>query len=217
MVKELFRTIAENKFAEFRELLGRYPYLADSKLEQGVSGILFAVYHGRPEYAAELVKSGATVGIHEAAALGDLPAVCKLIDAEPALVNAYSADGFQPLGLAAFFGKADVAKYLLKHGADVNSASQNQQKVAPIHSASASGSSEIVAELIGKGADINARQQGGYTALHEAIHAKNLNLIRILVEGGADCGAENDSGQSPKGMLGEEPLEEIRKILRACR
>ena len=216
MVNELFKAIAENNLASFRELLASYPSLADARSGHGVSAILFAIYHGRPECARELVKAGAPVGIHEAAALGDLALVRKMVEADPGIVNAYSDDGFQPLGLASYFGNPEVASYLLENGADPDSPSRNAQRVAPIHSAAASGISQLVSELIVKGADVNARQQGGYTALHAAIQNRDLNTIRILVENGADCGAENDSGQTPKDFAQKDNVEEVHRILRSC-
>jgi ankyrin repeat protein len=102
-------------------------------------------------------------------------------------------------------------------GADPEAPSHNDQRVAPIHSAAASGVSAIVPELIEKGADVNSRQQGGYTALHAATQNRDLKTIRILVENGADCGARNDSGQTPKDFAERENMEEIHAILRACR
>jgi uncharacterized protein len=217
MVNDLYRAISENDFESFRTLLMNYPYLADARAEQGVSAILFAIYHGRPEFANELVRARARVGIHEAAALGDLEKIRELIETDSQLVNAFSEDGFQPLGLSAFFKNAKVAEYLLEHGADANTPSRNGQKVAPIHSAAAAGVSGIVFELIKKGANVNARQQGGYTALHAAIQNRDLETITILIRNGADCESGNDVGQTPRDLASKDDVEEVHNLLRACK
>lgn len=50
----------------------------------------------------------------------DAVAVQKLLDEDPDLVNARDYDSRTPLHVAALHGWVDVAKCLLKHGADVN-------------------------------------------------------------------------------------------------
>src|SRR5439155_4037813 len=61
--------------------------------------------------------------------------------------NAWAEDGFQPLGLASFFGHVDTARVLVEGGADVNSASRNDFKVMPLHSACAAGDPDTRYEL----------------------------------------------------------------------
>jgi len=55
----------------------------------------------------------------------------------PIKINAFSPDGFQALGYAAFFNHEPAVRYLLEHGAEVNSPSRNPMGVSPIHSAAA--------------------------------------------------------------------------------
>ena len=52
----------------------------------------------------------AQVGIFAAAAKGQTAELQSLIEKDPELVNAYSPDGFTPLGLAAFFGHAELSR-----------------------------------------------------------------------------------------------------------
>ena len=97
------------------------------------------MYYGQPAVGNLLVARGATLDVFSAAAAGQLEKVQELVAAEPDLANAYAEDGFQPLGLAAFFGHADVVRFLLAHGSQVNSPSRNDQHVMPLHSAVAGG------------------------------------------------------------------------------
>jgi len=216
-MQELYEAISENDFSRFSALLDNYPFAVDEKGEHPVSPLLFALYHGRPQFADALVKAGAHVGIHEAAALGDLLRVQESLNMNPADVNSFSEDGFQPLGLAAFFGHTEVAEYLLEHGADLEMPSHNDQKVAPIHSATAGGENKILLRLIEKGVDVNIKQQGGYTALHAAIRNKDLDTIRLLIQNGANCYAENDLGQKPIDLMEDGTNASIIGLLRACK
>ena len=47
-----------------------------------------------------------SLSIHEAAAAGVVARLETILAADPDAANAWSPDGFQPLGLAAFFGRA---------------------------------------------------------------------------------------------------------------
>ena len=49
----------------------------------------------------------------------------ELTPSDPALVNAFSPDGFQPLGYVCFFGRREVAEVLLAAGAELESAARN--------------------------------------------------------------------------------------------
>ena len=140
----------------------------------------------------------------------------ELTGSGPDAVNRSSPDGFQPLGLAAYFGQTEAALYLIDHGADLNSHSQNPQRVAPLHSAASSNSLAITSALIARGANVNARQQGGYTALHAAVQNGSVEMVRLLVRNGADCMARNDAGQTPKEVANRKNAEEVDALLAAC-
>src|SRR5215213_6306050 len=136
--------------------------------EEGRSPILIAAYHGQPEIASFLADKTVALTIFEAAATGKINNILRLLARDPQLVNAYANDGFQALGLASYFGHFDVADYLIKAGAPINSPSRNELKAAPIQSAASSGHEKIVELLLQHGADPNVREQGGYTPLHAA-------------------------------------------------
>lgn len=70
-----------------------------------------------PATAAFLMKRGAVVGIHDAAALGMLERVQELVGADSASVNAKGGDGQQPLHYAT---QPEIIDFLLEHGAAIN-------------------------------------------------------------------------------------------------
>src|SRR5512142_847147 len=123
--------------------------------ENGLSPILIAVYHNEPAIASFLADKTVVLTIFEAAATGKINHVIRLLARDPELVNAYADDGFQPLGLACFFGHYDTAEYLVRAAAPINYPSHNKLKVTPLHSATASRYEKIVKMRLDHGADPN--------------------------------------------------------------
>ena len=154
-----------------------------------MSDLLQALYRGQRDRVDELLDADPELDVFEAAALGRTERLRELLDADPAGANAWAEDGFQPLGLASFFGHADAARLLVERGAIVNSASRNEMKVMPLHSAAAAGDPaaryEIAKLLLEAGADPNARQQDDYTPLQAADQHDDARLRDLLVEHGA--------------------------------
>ena len=179
------------------------PDLLDTSATGAPSLVMLALYNRQPEVADALVEAGPRLNIFEAAAAGRLPVVRELVAEDPRRVNAVAADGFQPLGLAAFYGDADVVDFLLEHGAAVNAASANAQKVQPLHSAVAGRHGEIVRMLLEHGADPNARQQKGLTPLHAAASAGRRTFVKMLLQYGADPSLIADDGRSAADFASE--------------
>ena len=110
----------------------------------------------RPAVARVLADRLGTMTLHLAAALGDEPAVARLLDADASGVDAPAPPdspfnpGIRPLHLAAHRGHAGVIRLLLARGADPD-----------------------------------AVNHFGATALHTAAWRGKVEIIRVLVEGGA--------------------------------
>src|SRR5215208_6740718 len=121
--------------------------------EDGLSPILIAAYHHQHEIASFLADKTIVLTIFEAAATGKINHIIRLLARDPQLVNAYAEDGFQPLGLACFFGHYESAEYLVKAGAPINSPSRNALKATPLQSAVAAGHVRVVEMLLKNRAD----------------------------------------------------------------
>jgi uncharacterized protein len=181
--------------------------------ENGLSPILIAAYHHEPEIASLLADKTITLTIFEASATGKINHVIRLLARDPELVYAYAEDGFQPLGLACFFGHYDTAEYLAKAGAPLNSTSRNGLKAAPIQSAAAAGHQKIVEMLLGHGADPNVREQGGFTPLHAAAQNGDVETIRTLLLGGADLTIKSNDGKTPMDIAMDAGHEKATVLL----
>jgi len=190
---------------------------ADSGLihvrENGLSPIMIAAYYHQSEIASFLADKTVALTIFEAAATGKINNILRLLARDPQLVNAYAEDGFQPLGLACYFGHFEVAEYLIKAGAPVNSKSHNELDAASIQSAASAGHEKIARMLLANGADPNIREQGGYTPLHAAAQNGDETMIRTLLFGGADLGLKSDDGKLPLDLALEAGHTEAARLL----
>jgi ankyrin repeat protein len=157
-----------------------------------MSELLQAIYRGDTARAEELLADQPELDVFEAAAVGKTERLRELLDQDPSLANAWAEDGFQPLGLASFFGHVEAARLLVERGAELNSASRNEMKVMPLHSAAATPDPEARYELakllLEQGADPNARQQDEFTPLMAADQHRDERLGDLLLEHGATRG-----------------------------
>jgi ankyrin repeat protein len=201
--------------ADVRLLLDIDPTLVNAKDEHGLSAVLTAMYYQEPDIARVLVQRGAELSVFEACAVGEVTRVQEQIKQQPDLINAYAPDGFQPLGLAAFFGHTALVEWLIEVGALVNSPSRNPLRVMPLHSAVANRRTEIVQLLLDNGADVNATQADDFTPLHEAAQNGLLDVTQWLI----DCGAAinprlSSSGKTPLALAIEHQHEAVANLLK---
>jgi ankyrin repeat protein len=218
MTEEFLKAVTQGEVEKVKEMLKTDPQLSQAKDPRGVSAILKAVYVGQKEVVEVLLASGLELNVFEAAATGQTERVRSLIKKDASLANAFSPDGFTPLGLAVFFGHRETVEMLLAAGAEVNTASRESMKVTPLHSAAAARQAAIARVLIAHGANVNAAQsESGFTPLHEAALNGDLEFARLLVEHGADVNAEMKDGKTPLGFALEQNKTEMVAFLRERR
>jgi ankyrin repeat protein len=208
------QAIQNGKQEQARQMLADNPALAYAKTKQGVSAVLLAAYHGQAGLAQLLGNQREDLDIFEASAVGNAARVDALLSIDPTLANAFAPDGFQPLGLAAFFGHLETVCVLLAGGAQVDTPSQNDQKVMPLHSAVASRSLEIALQLLERGANPNARQADDFTPLQAAAQNGQLEMIELLLAHGAQPNLRNAKGQTALAMAEQAGHPEAAALLR---
>ena len=209
-VGAFFSAIAAGDVDEVRRMLDWEPRLMAESGPEGASVPLTALYAGQSRLADELAARAGELSVFEAAAFDDTTRLEELITADRAVVNSWSADGWQPLHLAAYFGRAEAARLLLDADAQVSQPSRNTAQVQPLHAAAASRHAELVWILIASDADVEARQRGGWTPLHSAAANADIDSIQALLSAGADPRAVNESGQTPLQLA---PDDSVRSLL----
>ncbi len=211
----ILEAIQSGDFELVQKLVTEKPVSASARNNQGVSAILIALYFNQPEIARFLAGQVQKLDIFEAASLGNLDQAKKLISQEPGLVNAVNVDGFQPLGLAAFFGQVEMAEFLIEHDALVNSPSQNALMAAPLHSALATRNIKIAKILLENGADVNLAESGGYTPLHIAAQNGDLEGLDMVLAHHPHLNPRLEAdGLTPLGTAVKYGNEEAAKRLR---
>jgi len=115
--------------------------------------------------------------------------------------NQYSEDGFTPICLAAFWGKADIVKALLNFGADVNLANIGSG-MTPLHAAAFQGHGKIAHLLLEAGSDMEVQDKYGNTPVY---YASSDDAIWPLF---ASKGCSRKKANLPKNNSNELELED---------
>src|SRR5262252_3543271 len=206
--------IKAGEFERVKAMVTAEPTLIDARSRSGDSAILTAVYHHQKEIVNLLVSRGASLSIFEACAAGELERVERLLREQATSANEYSADGWTPLHLAAFFGHAKIAELLLAHDADVFARSRGPNGNTPLHAALAGNHKFVAGLLIGAGADVNAADANGWRPLHLAAANNNLDAIKTLIAQGADVQAANGEAKTALSLATEKNYREAAALLR---
>ena len=210
---QLEKYITTGDLVGLNVLLTQNPALAKTSTSHHVSPIMLSCYYKKPEVTAFLMKYIDEVNLFEAVAAGKFDVVANLVNTYPDAINYYAEDGFPPLGLACYFGRDEIARFLVLKGADVNLPSKNGFGVYPLHSAVAGNYTEIARMLIENNAQVNVKQQAGVTALHSAAQNGNIDLLILLLEHGADVGIRMEGGRLPADLAREKGFLEIAEAL----
>ncbi len=153
-----------------------------------------AAFHGDRETVEKLLAKGFDINYEMGAALGDAARSGHTEIVELLLSRGADVKIGDPLGKAVSFdgtGSVEVARLLLKHGADPNR----------LLGAAGSHDKELVKLLLDHGADVNQRDAYERTPLHLAISSGKEDNAELLIQSGADVNAKNRAGETPLHLL----------------
>jgi ankyrin repeat protein len=153
--------------------------------------LLEALYRGDDQRVDELLAEVPELTVFEAAAFGRTERLEELLAQDSESANAFGDDGFQPLGLACFFGHVETARLLLDHGADPNTLSRNEHvKTNALHAAAASENKgpevryELCKLLLERGADQSIPQGGSEFRAIDAARQNGDEALERLLDAG---------------------------------
>ncbi len=142
----------------------------NAKQADGMTALLWAVYHEQEAMAEQLIAAGADVSA----------------------TNRY---GVGALSLACANGNSRLVQLLLEHGADANATLRGGETV--LMTAARTGRLPIVKALLAKGAKIDAREKQGQSALMWAAAEGHADVVDTLIQSGADFKTPLKSGFTP--------------------
>ena len=123
---------------------------------------------------------------------------------------------------ACYFGRFELARVLLKHGARTNA--ENIRGETPLHlvSRGQNDSQEgvgVVQLLLGRGANVNAQDKGQITPLHLASYYGRLDIVRVLLSHGASVNTKGELGLTALHLVldgnrsGQDGIRIVRLLL----
>jgi len=107
----------------------------------------------------------------------------------------FSINGVTPLRQAAYKNQLDIARLLIKKGADANTRDTRGQ--TPLHLAAQKGHKDVIFLLLEKGAYVNSKDDQGSRPLHWATDLGRKDIAALLLEKGADVNAKDITGGAP--------------------
>ena len=112
-----------------------------------------------------------------------------------ALVSVQNIEGATPLLLACSSAQAESVELLLSLGADPNMADADGE-TSILNAIEGFCSVQIIQRLIDNGANVNASNNTGLTALLKACSYRRMDVVKVLLEAGADPTITSEVGYS---------------------
>jgi ankyrin repeat protein len=196
---------------QMRALLGGHPDV-NVRSEDGSTALLWVAHWNDLQTAELLIRAGADANLANDFRMTPLSRACtngnaQLVDVllkAGANPNTPIGTGETPLMTCARAGRPEAVRMLLVHGADVNAKEPNQNQTALMWAA-AEQHPKVVQVLIEANADLKAHTKLGFTALHFAARAGDMESTQTLLGAGVDVNIksqpdpETGRGQSVRG------------------
>jgi len=174
----------------------------NQKNRQGYTPLMAA---GTKEIAEFLISKGASVNestifgtaLHEAVNSRRYE-VAKVLLENGASVDAKTNVGKTPLDMAIKWKQKKIANLLRKHASKTGEELKAAKE--PIHAAARQGDIEAVKQHLAAGADVNAIDHEGNTPLHHAVYNDQTEIIRLLIDKGAEVNGKRKAANHEKGV-----------------
>ena len=174
-------------------------------------GIYWATLSGKIEDVRQHLADGVDVNakiegggtpLHYAATAAQKE-IAELLIAKGADMNAKGEDGWTPLDWAitnirgAHYKQTETIALLRKHGGKKSEWFKAEES---IHIAAKIGHLEAVKQHLAAGADVNAIDHEGNTLLHHSVYNDQTEIIRLLIDKGAEVNGKRKAANHEKGV-----------------
>lgn len=149
--------------------------------------------------------------IFDACRNGDLTTLKKIYNDNPESINTENKDGYLPLTLACYYGHLEVVDFLAEKVKNINGTSKFG---TPLMAAVVKGYAKITEKLLLHKANPNSKDANNTTALHYAIMFKKKDLVKLLLEAGADLSLKDNNGNSPEDYAKMVNNTDINKLIK---
>lgn len=114
-----------------------------------------------------------------------------ILDKSPELVHLRVKSGGTLLHSAVYYDNAEMLKFLIENGANVNARAKRNNET-PLHDAAIQNRYNMASILLENEADVNARDELQCTPLHKAAMYSDKMLVELLLSHGAEADAKRD-------------------------
>jgi len=111
-------------------------------------------------------------------------------------VNQPDSHGHIPLHIAIAQDKVEIAKLLLKHGANPNQQDATNKDRSPLHIAASNGNENLVRLLLTHLANVNLQDNAGNSPLYYAVVFNKPEIIQLLLHNKANAILKNKRGET---------------------
>ncbi|KAB2019280.1 hypothetical protein ES319_D08G287300v1 [Gossypium barbadense] len=183
--------------------------------------LCFATLRGDDSLLHQLLKRGldpnesdnnGRTALHIAASKGSENCILLLLyyGADP---NYKDSEGIVPLWEALLGGHNKVAKLLKENGANINAGDVGHYACT----AAEQNNLTLLKQIIYYGGDITCPSHNGHTALHAAVCEGNIEIVKFLVEQGADINKPDVHHWTPSELAEQQGHEEIKAIFESSK
>ncbi|PSR84537.1 Potassium channel like [Actinidia chinensis var. chinensis] len=194
--------------------------LARGRMDLPLS-LCFATLRGDDLLLHQLLKRGldpnesdnnGRTALHIAASQGSENCVLVLLDygADP---NSRDSEGNVPVWEALLANHESVAKLLTDNGATISAGDVAQFACT----AAEQNKLELLKEIVRHGGDVTLPRSNGSTALHVAVCEGNNEMVKFLLEKGADIDKPDHHGWTPRDLADQQGHEDIKAIFQATK
>lgn len=110
-----------------------------------------------------------------------------LLNANPELINTHEPRfGLQPLHQASRYGRVEIARWLIEHGAELEG--RDRAGNTPLHTAAAWNRLELTTFLVDRGANVRAHDERGREAIEKPLYYQDCRaVIEFLLSRGGEA------------------------------